>query len=817
MNENCKISVRTWFVAAALLAPSASAVNWYVDQTAQGANSGTTWVNGWTTLGAINWRSVAPGDTIYISGGTYFEHFTIGASGTAGQNIVIRASQEAGHNSPVILAGRISCAQNYVTLNGAKSDTYAATWITNTVNVPMITNNINWFIAPTDGGSCVTYTGVGPVGMEFLWLDMSSTNDTSGFGVLVNQVGGSPVYSNIVAYCYIHHVYEDAVHVSSATGGAITWDLFTVHHCWLDQFGDDGVEAYCFGMTVHNNIISNARCLSGHPDGCQIQGPYVKIYNNIIFNVKNSIMRNQFYSGPDFGMSGSPTNCNNYLVYGNLCYQFGAMNDTTVGFVWDNHLTGNNRTSSCWSNIVCVNNTIACSAANGLGFSKGDVTNLTLQAVVIDNNCIWWATNSATLVSIKGTNGPGYQSNCFWAQADVEFDYNNLSGSPNKSQYGNYATNTAEGINAATIWTHNNSKVPTFMDYRNGDFRPAANDTALRGRGKDLSYLNLPDINVDIYGHVRGANGSWDIGVVQSEPQGDPPGGSANSGLLLYLSCDDNFVNADRILDRSGNGHDAMRFGFSATPTNWPTRVAGVNGGYAAHFTQLPITLYPPGNTNNYRTGQYAAITNIGTLSNLTSASICFWGEYDTSVTNTMSMDHNATFLDCGVDTPGCWHFGRYYSSTYGNTRFMVVTNGGMSESTSRLTWPEDYSATYGNSGGWHHYAVTVQQTNSGTCLLVNGYFNGTNFGNMIVPGVTNLTVNKTPQRWIGIGCWTHGGTATLDDGDHYPNNGWLDGSITDVRIYGRVLSANEIEAIASGSAVPTPPQRLQILSHSGN
>jgi hypothetical protein len=95
-----------------LLSSPAVAVptSWYVDNAASGSNKGTSWVNAWQSIAAINYTSVNPGDTIYISGGTvsktYKEGFARPKSGTAGNVITISTGQDAGHTGVVIIIAR---------------------------------------------------------------------------------------------------------------------------------------------------------------------------------------------------------------------------------------------------------------------------------------------------------------------------------------------------------------------------------------------------------------------------------------------------------------------------------------------------------------------------------------------------------------------------------------------------------------------------------------------------------------------------------------------------------------------------------------
>jgi hypothetical protein len=113
-----------------------------------------------------------------------------------------------------------------------------------------------------------------------------------------------------------------------------------------------------------------------------------------------------------------------------------------------------------------------------------------------------------------------------------------------------------------------------------------------------------------------------------------------------------------------------------------------------------------------------------------------------------------------------------------------------------KLNFPEN--GFNGNTTNWHHYAATFS---AGTVVL---YFDGQPVSTNVLPVVTQLTLSQSPSRaydWIGIGANPHVGTPELENetGEDYPNNGWMNGVIDDVRIYNRALVAGEIEAIVSG------------------
>src|SRR4051794_36413229 len=42
--------------------------SWYVDNRLPSDGDGTTWAKAWNRLAHVDWNSIAPGDTIYVSG-----------------------------------------------------------------------------------------------------------------------------------------------------------------------------------------------------------------------------------------------------------------------------------------------------------------------------------------------------------------------------------------------------------------------------------------------------------------------------------------------------------------------------------------------------------------------------------------------------------------------------------------------------------------------------------------------------------------------------------------------------------------------------
>ena len=81
---------------------------------------------------------------------------------------------------------------------------------------------------------------------------------------------------------------------------------------------------------------------------------------------------------------------------------------------------------------------------------------------------------------------------------------------------------------------------------------------------------------------------------------------------------------------------------------------------------------------------------------------------------------------------------------------------------------------------------------------LTLGYFNGV-------------------QPWIGLGCDTHAGTPPMEDevGEDYPNHGWFNGLMDDVRIYDGPLTSSEMAVVYSSSDIAETPVTYTVFGSS--
>jgi hypothetical protein len=289
--------------------------------------------------------------------------------------------------------------------------------------------------------------------------------------------------------------------------------------------------------------------------------------------------------------------------------------------------------------------------------------------------------------------------------------------------------------------------------------------------------------------------------------------------LIFWLSFEDNWQESGLAADQSGDERHMLRYGFAATPTNWPSRVSTTNpatlaGSYAAEFTPYYDT--PEPHNTNYHVGDYGAVTNIGPLgppdnpSGLTQMTVAAWAYYYAFPES--GVDQNCRILDASYgwnsyQTNCGWSFGRSYNGpgTAYQTKFQLKTNYANSQHVRSLDFGDDFSST-GQSDAWHHYLATVDVLTSNMIAYLDGVAVHTNT-------FTNREALALPvfytcdYSWLGVGAMPHIGSPEMDDEDGFPNAMWMHGQLDDIRIYNRILTANEIATLADY----TPPSTTNI------
>lgn len=243
-----------------------------------------------------------------------------------------------------------------------------------------------------------------------------------------------------------------------------------------------------------------------------------------------------------------------------------------------------------------------------------------------------------------------------------------------------------------------------------------------------------------------------------------------DQSLVLHFTFDNAFTNG-WLLDCSVHNNHGIRYGSN----RWPSVIDGPDGSQAGEFHE-----YYDGYGKYGKSGDYVVVQHNPTLLNLTQATFSAWAWYYTAPSNNYSINRTCTIVDGLYQGASYgWRLGRSYTD---NTRFEVSDS--LKETHSVLSFPDSTSRTGGNSGGWNLYTVTFDG------LYFRGYFNGQLFQTTETPGVTNLVAGGT---YIGLGTWNFGRSPVWDDTDGYPNAGWMNGGIDDLRIYNRALSSDDV------------------------
>jgi len=122
-----KITLISFLFLLFLSGHSSFATDYYVDNSASGNNSGSSWSDAWVSFGDINWSLIQPGDTVWVSGGTsgktYYEKLTVERSGTSENPVVVIAATQSGHNGAATIDGEnsrvgIRINADYVVVDG---------------------------------------------------------------------------------------------------------------------------------------------------------------------------------------------------------------------------------------------------------------------------------------------------------------------------------------------------------------------------------------------------------------------------------------------------------------------------------------------------------------------------------------------------------------------------------------------------------------------------------------------------------------------------------------------------------------------------
>lgn len=829
-----------------LLATTAQSATWYVDDANDGGTeNGTSWATAWGQPIDVNWALVSAGDTIKVSSGSYTSLFLYGASGTFDNPITIKKAEDVGHTGIAYMPGFANVnGKDNVTFDGSLSSSFIAP--TNILQVEFgatcITNNCGFVATNSEVGF---YNNNACSGVKIKWCAMYSItnhptdlNQSAGFSF---PIGDGAVETNcVIEYCHIDLTGGDAV---QWTGGsaATRYDEKIIRFCWFRNFGDDGIQGG--GLTVTDCIIGPSKQLSGHADQAQTTGEYITLKNTKwVQGGLNSFWRIQAGGG------AVKERFAHYRFHNNLfiCEQFTSQGYPTpanpIEFV--NYNPQVLETNHIWDDVVFANNTAWGWTNNAsvfflwsmsFGSGGGNMTNTWITNSLFANNVVMDCNKGMSLGWVSDRDFPPYGQH--YASNDLIFNFNTVAGTnaaltdPGKVSYLGVYTNGE----ALAPWP-NNISTPVKFTGLPTNFELLPSDTGALNNGTNLSAF----FNEDILHRPRNISGAWDRGAFELQ----------ETNLVVFLTFDaDSF--GGNALDSSGNSRDGKRF--NLTEYSYPSNrvasaVAGttfrpnLNGNAADFLWRTNDGVYNPTYGDD---GAFFAVTNaFNALSNMSEMTVMCWARYQNNNRTDVASpgyekEANAQLI-CGGGTAngtaGSWFLGRYnLSININETRFVVHTNPGAFAG----SWGSEGDRAFGRSGqvifnyfdrgfeqngnttNWYHYAVTFS---SG---LIKTYFNGIAIGtNDISANVTKLRLGGSGQRgydWLGVGVNTHVGTPQFDNesGTDYPNNGWFNGALDQVRIYNRALAWQEVVDVANSEGaqfanapeVGSSPQNSSTLS----
>jgi hypothetical protein len=309
-------------VAMFLGSLDASAANWYVEKTASGSNNGTSWTNAWNELSAINWSSVACGDTVWLGGGTYTSSLAVSKTCTSANPLTIKrvlstdtvpvaaAGWNSSFDSTVIMSnGEIAMGGAYWTVDGRVGTSTA-----NNFGISLRETGGNYGIQLANGASAnhLTFSHIEVFGPACV----TSQNCTSDTHALDFRNFSGSADTIMVDHCWFHRESE----LLWLGGGNVS--NLTIQYTQIDTSAtttDEHSDIMYIAGKVTNLTFAYDRIYGSDNDGMLYEsgGTYNGIYmygNMYYYNMGQIIV---FKSGSSFS---------NVYLYNNVFQWDGSFN-----------------------------------------------------------------------------------------------------------------------------------------------------------------------------------------------------------------------------------------------------------------------------------------------------------------------------------------------------------------------------------------------------------------------------------------------------------------------------------------------------------
>lgn len=496
-------------LAAALvtsLSSPAAPSDWFVDNAASGAGSGTSWADAWPRLANIDWGAVKPGDRVLISGGNdtkvYPEPLVIGASGSAeGEDITICVGQEEGHRGRVVIEGD---AHYGVAVRGHAYVTVTGQVEGSAERGMLIRNRQARGVLQDNGSHHIRYRY-----LEISESGQDTVSELNGIQIIFTSAAD---VSGEIAYCDIHDARQDGISVDllevvKASG----YGLFAIHHNLIRNIHDDGISGGAGGLDIHHNEIRDRVApLRGHPDAIQLYNSYYRVYNNLFTGFCDVESGNSVvYFEPNGGGQDNltyQTDPSNYMVYNNIFFEDSVVS-TSIDAI---ELGWSDARFTSISDVYLVNNTFLGSynTAITMGWSGTILNEEDVRDFVIANNIFSNSTYGGAAVNLpipQSAGGASVSIGSFGSGASIVVDYNCMfgAGADQIGQHGTY-----EAFKSSTGAQSHEVVSDPLLD---PGFFPISAESPVVDVALDLSHLFRSD-KEDI---PRPQGPAWDLGAYE--------------------------------------------------------------------------------------------------------------------------------------------------------------------------------------------------------------------------------------------------------------------------------------------------------------